>query len=83
MDYKTNGSLYVMRKVFESFRSCSIILAFPEAQTAARRSCVIVPANMLFVVMSSYGPTHTGKAPWDTAYLRSLVLHFGQICSFI
>lgn len=38
MDYKTNGSLYVMRKVFESFRSCGIILAFPEVQIAARLS---------------------------------------------
>ena len=44
---------------------------------------MIVPANMLFVVMSSYGPTHTGKAPWETAYFLSLVLHFGQIRSFI
>ncbi len=38
MDYKTNGSLYVMRKVFESFRSYGIILAFPEVQIAARLS---------------------------------------------
>lgn len=45
------------------------------------KSCMI--GSFRYVVMSLYGLTHTGKAPWETAYFLSFVLHFGQICSFI